>query len=445
MKALLVNPWIFDFAAYDLWSKPLGLLTIASVLKQSGCEVSLIDCLDRFHPDFKKFLSGKEPKITKYGDGHYQSEIIAKPEIFKNIPRYYKRYGYPLEFFNTLLEKEKEPDIILVTSGMTYWYPAVFEIIKILKQRFPGKKIILGGNYVNLCFEHAKAKSGADYIFKGKNVLEVLSLIASLTGKSLRIPATLDARQILPAYELYSILKYATLRTSAGCPFKCTYCGWYLLEEEFYQQEVDFVVDEIEFLHSRFKVDNFAFYDEALLVNAQKHLIPILKKLLNKQLKINLHNPSGLHIRYITEEIAELLKQSGFVQPHLGFETASEIRQKETGGKTTNQDFLQALKFLTGAGFSKKEVTANILIGLPGQPYEEINASVDLVTQTGVKIMLEEFAPVPGTVDFQNLGFLKDADPLLHNNSTLAFFANQDYQKNQEIKDRVHKYNNSLK
>ncbi|MFQ5628541.1 MAG: hypothetical protein ACE5I1_07255 [bacterium] len=28
---LLVNPWITDFAAYDFWSKPLGLLYIASV------------------------------------------------------------------------------------------------------------------------------------------------------------------------------------------------------------------------------------------------------------------------------------------------------------------------------------------------------------------------------------------------------------------------------
>jgi len=26
---LLINPWIYDFAAYDFWMKPLGLLTLA--------------------------------------------------------------------------------------------------------------------------------------------------------------------------------------------------------------------------------------------------------------------------------------------------------------------------------------------------------------------------------------------------------------------------------
>jgi len=27
-RILLINPWIYDFAAYDLWVKPLGLLSL---------------------------------------------------------------------------------------------------------------------------------------------------------------------------------------------------------------------------------------------------------------------------------------------------------------------------------------------------------------------------------------------------------------------------------
>ena len=33
---LLINPWIYDFTAYDLWSQPLGLLYIASFLQSHG-------------------------------------------------------------------------------------------------------------------------------------------------------------------------------------------------------------------------------------------------------------------------------------------------------------------------------------------------------------------------------------------------------------------------
>jgi hypothetical protein len=50
MRALFINPLIHDFAAYDLWVKPLGLLTIAAYLKKLGVSISLIDCLDRSHP-----------------------------------------------------------------------------------------------------------------------------------------------------------------------------------------------------------------------------------------------------------------------------------------------------------------------------------------------------------------------------------------------------------
>ena len=35
-QVLLVNPWIYDFAAHNLWIEPLGLLTIAAALRDSG-------------------------------------------------------------------------------------------------------------------------------------------------------------------------------------------------------------------------------------------------------------------------------------------------------------------------------------------------------------------------------------------------------------------------
>ncbi len=155
MRALLVNPWIHDFAAYDLWAKPLGLLKIASCLKQCGVEVSLIDCLDRNHLLLKRYLKNKLPRSSIYGCGNYYSEVVDKPGIFKSIPRRYKRYGLPRELFEELLKVEVQPDIILVTSGMTYWYPGVFEAIRIIKKKFSQTLLVLGGIYARLCTKHA--------------------------------------------------------------------------------------------------------------------------------------------------------------------------------------------------------------------------------------------------------------------------------------------------
>jgi len=49
-RVLLINPWITDVAAFDLWAWPLGLLYWASRLRAWGFDVGLIDCTDRAHP-----------------------------------------------------------------------------------------------------------------------------------------------------------------------------------------------------------------------------------------------------------------------------------------------------------------------------------------------------------------------------------------------------------
>ena len=38
-KIILINPWIHDFSAYDLWLKPLGLLYIAAYLEKYGYQI----------------------------------------------------------------------------------------------------------------------------------------------------------------------------------------------------------------------------------------------------------------------------------------------------------------------------------------------------------------------------------------------------------------------
>ena len=59
-KILLINPWIYDFAAYDFWLKPLGLLYLGSLLRQNSHQVHFIDCLDPYHPAMQD--AGKKPQ-----------------------------------------------------------------------------------------------------------------------------------------------------------------------------------------------------------------------------------------------------------------------------------------------------------------------------------------------------------------------------------------------
>jgi len=88
-RILLINPWIYDFAAYDLWVRPLGLLYIASVLRNNGYDIYFIDCLDTNHPQMMPEKGIGKATRKKYGSGHFFKEHIEKPTILNKIPRKY--------------------------------------------------------------------------------------------------------------------------------------------------------------------------------------------------------------------------------------------------------------------------------------------------------------------------------------------------------------------
>ena len=231
---LLINPWVYDFAAYDLWTKPLGLLYLAALLIKNRWTITYIDCLDVYHPALK-ILGIKEPGRRPDHRGHFYREEVAKPLPLQSIPRRFYRFGLPPEVFRKALLALPAPHAILITSGMTYWYQGVHDVIKIVKEAFPRVPVILGGIYASLCAEHAEANSGADFICKGEGESQILELLEGLTGispscpphpndfGSLPSPAPADHRLLCAASSSPRLLKTSAFRRFRGVPRRTTF------------------------------------------------------------------------------------------------------------------------------------------------------------------------------------------------------------------------------
>ncbi len=423
---LLINPWIYDFAAYDLWVKPLGLLYIAGVLKRNGFGVHLIDCLDPYHPEMEKLYKDGKPSRKETGRGHFYREQVEKPEILKGIiKRQYKRYGIAPSVFEHELSSIPKPDAILVTSMMTYWYPGVFETIKLAKAYHPEAPVILGGVYATLCNEHAKSFSKADMIISGPGEVEVLRIIKQLTGKDINyLPDLADPNSLpYPAHELLSSRASLPIITARGCPFKCTYCASSQLAPHFIKRKTARVADEIEYFVHKEGTTDFAFYDDAFLYKPEEHAVPIFREIIGRKLNVRFHFPNGLHIRYITPEIAELMQEAGCKTIRLGLETAELSQQHSTGGKVSTEEFIKATHALKTAGFTNKEVGVYILAGLPGQKANEVYRTIQLVKEQYLKPLIAEYSPIPGTALWGKAVTLSPFpiadEPLFHNNTLL--------------------------
>ena len=419
-QALLVNPWIHDFAAYDFWARPMGLYVLAGLLRKAGWNVSVSDCLDRFHP-----MQPQHDPGMRHGQGPFRKTPIEKPAALADVKRNYSRYGIEPEWFEADLTKIEPPDLILVTSLMTYWYTGVQEAIEAIRRIWPDPPLALGGIYASLCETHAREHSGADWVVAGPGETTLLELAARLTGKNPLAnfdPLDLDGYPY-PAFDLQHRINYVPLLTSRGCPFKCAYCASHLIEPRRLERSPESILEEIRFWHKNHAVGEFVLYDDAFLADADRHALPLLEKIVASGLAVRFHTPNAVHIRGISPETSRLMFQAGFKTLRLGLETTEFENRKALDRKVTAAEFQKAATLLKAAGFRKEQVGAYLLVGLPDQKFETIAASIDTVKRAGITPIPAYYSPIPGTdlwpAAVESSRYDLEADPMFTNNAIL--------------------------
>ncbi|MFC1770930.1 B12-binding domain-containing radical SAM protein [Candidatus Margulisiibacteriota bacterium] len=424
-KILLINPPIYDFCAYDFWLKPYGLLKIGGFLREKA-ELELFDFLDRCHDFSKKH----NLRSDNYNRGKYFAQKTERPEVFRDIPRNYQRFGLPKIIFQEWFEKQQDFDFVLLNSGMTYWYPGVKEVINEVRQLKPGAKIILGGIYATIFPEHAE-NLGADLVVEGNNLKKLEDFLG----------LKLDQEQV-PLWDAYPELTSGVLKLTQGCPFNCTYCASKKMCNEFNIYSLHQVLKEYDLLIAQGAKD-IAFYDDALLFKPEKILLPFLTELKKRKSQINLHTPNALHVRYLTESLAEEMISAGVKTFYLGIENIDYSWQKETGIKLQVEDITKAAQILKSHGVEKKNITAYILLGHPKSKIKDIEKTMEFINNLGIKILLSEFSPVPGTEDGDLCIKEQDtADPLMHN-KTAYTVRKYGFEEVNRLKALCKKFNNA--
>jgi pyruvate-formate lyase-activating enzyme len=403
LRILLINPPIYDFSAYDFWLKPYGMLRAAGFLRGKA-DLQLFDFLDRF--------DGRVPpgnyRADRWGRGAFYSEMTAKPPFFESIPRHFRRFGLPRAEFQDFLRDHPRFDFALIQTGMTYWYLGVKEVIDDVRARSPKTKIVLGGVYATICALHARGLS-ADFVLGGTDLGPLWSF--------LDLEPNSDG---MPLWDLYPELHTGVLKLADGCPFRCTYCSVPHVYPKFHPRPLDRSIAELEFL-SRLGAKHVAFYDDALLFRPSEILKPFLNEAQRQRIKVNFHTPNALNARFIDRELAELMVDAGFTNFYLGFESSAYAWQKKTGGKVYSDEFSRAVTHLIEAGADRQCIHAYLIVGHPNGDGQGVEQSMRFVHALGIRLMLSEFSPIPGTPDGERCRRWIDLDePLWHNKTAFT-------------------------
>ncbi len=415
-RALLIYPPVYDFALYDLFLKPYGLLRLGTMLEAGGWNVRTVSALDYSDPETIR-LMGKVRRRAD-GTGKFHRSLIPLPDMLYGIQRRFARYGLHEDVFRARIAEER-PEAVFIASGMTYWYKGVIEAAETVREIWPGVPVIIGGVYASLMPDHCMNSCGPDYIAAGDagSGLDDWLRAKGLPG--------IDAEAGSLPLDDGCWNEAAVLRLNEGCPLSCDYCASKKINSRFRAGRAEDVFNWLVKMNENRGTANFAFYDDALLFKSEEVFKPFLESVIDYRRTtgrvLNFYTPNAMHIRYLDAESAFMMKEAGFREIRLGFESESEDFHSEHDQKYSPGSFFEAVRLLVDAGFSRDEIIVYILAGLPGQRAAEVEETIRFAAGESLTLSVSEFSTVPGSGLWdkcvESCRFPIADEPLYHNNS----------------------------
>ena len=400
--AIVINPYVRDFKLYDEWMHPLGLYLLISRLQSIGFNTRYINC-----------LSPKD-ETKKFGTAEFPWIEIKKPSLYSAIKRRYKLYGMSAEEFKRQLEQCLKPDIICIGSMMTYWLSGVDETIRRVREVYPEIPIAVGGVGATLFGDYIRRLNYKNVFIIDKKIniagAELSPRIFEQYGQDI---------SLLDGLKSVEKSRHGPVLSTLGCPLSCEYCASKLLQPRFIIREVEQVSQEIKFMVQNHGVRDFAFYDDALLVEPLKTIIPLAEELGSLKNELRFHTPNGLHLKYVNNEILNCFKALNIATLRFGYESSVTRYRQATGQKISLDILREKTALLNDAGLLQISA-AYVMAGLPDQTVENVFDEIDTVNSLGLTAKPVFVSPVPGTTMFKYYSDLYPqitADPLWHNDT----------------------------
>lgn len=355
------------------------------------------------------------------------------------IARALQRCGIEIETMSCEIWSYDDIEIakILIQSGIKIFgisalYPMFKEverICSIIRAVVPDATIIVGGGLPSPIPEFALKRTGADIVTLGEAELTIPALMKALAGEGSLddvkgiafikdgnyqdngpplLPRFVTKDEVgWPLLDPFPIDRYITapkfypfnqqdrvftLLTGRGCPYSCNFC---YRVNEYRIRPYDDILDEMEYLIDRYKLDGFYFVDDLMMLS-EKKIRGLCEGILNRGIKTK-YNMAG-RVNTVTPDIAKLMKESGCVSVYYGIEAGNDEMLRTMSKRTTLEQVRDAVKLTREYGIY---CDYGIMFGQPGETAQTLRESVDLFKElsygeyTAKKIF--GCIPFPGT------------------------------------------------
>jgi len=292
---------------------------------------------------------------------------------------------------------------------------AVGQLCDKIKEIIPESTLILTGWHPSALPERTLREEACDLLVKGEGFHTLVDL---LSGKNFSEipglwwkdgseifcgPATENIRDLtselpdvawdllpMDSYRAFSWMclrdfsertKFASIFTSLGCPYKCSYCAIHATygEHKIRYWSPDWVLRQIDILVKDYGVKHINIHDELYVFNP-KHYMPIAQGLIERGYDININAFARVDILARADiESLRTLKKAGFHWLKLGIETGNTRIRANVGKDAYDIDTVRTA--VTKAHSVGIDFCANFMFGLPGDDYDSMQDTLDLALE----------------------------------------------------------------
>ena len=176
---------------------------------------------------------------------------------------------------------------------------------------------------------------------------------------------------------------YASIYTSLGCPYKCSFC---CIQSPFSpkkngnryrMREPAVVVAEIMQLHQAYGVSTFKIIDEMFVLN-ERHYSEICAMLAGNGLGDKLNIWAYARVDTVKPHKLKLLRDGGIRWLALGIESGSKHVRDGADKALRNEDIVGVVRAIQATGIN---VIGNYIFGLPDDDAGSMRATLDLAQQ----------------------------------------------------------------
>ncbi|NQU73717.1 MAG: cobalamin B12-binding domain-containing protein [Candidatus Omnitrophica bacterium] len=381
---LLQAPYLQHYKGVEELSAPMlpiGLASIAAVLRRGGIEVSIVDLNLEPNIDANRIIHRiKEEKIGIVGISAMTSSISSAQAFARKIKM---ATGVPIVIGGAHASAAKEKTMEQ-TPGFDYlvFGEGEYTMLELCQAINSGL-----GDFSGI--------KGLAYRRNGKVVFnELRPLVQNLDEIPYPARDLCDFdRYNVPAY-LRSKDRSAHLVTSRGCPFKCTFCSAHSVTGyKFRPHSPERVVFEIEKLMKDYGTRFFLMYDDTFTISKER-VRAICELILKKGIQIKWFCMARADT--VDEGIIALMRRSGLVAINFGVESGDEEILRRIKKGITPDKVRKAFKIVRQ--YRDLRVFSSFMIGLPGETRQSIKKTIDFAIELDPDMaFFFIFTPYPGT------------------------------------------------